>query len=239
MMLHLPAPLSIEGLFSLARRENPSTILRAICLFATSREGYLVTNGYSVRGADDFPLIEQAVVDGSVHIVDVQDDIVLASIGLVLVRTQPVLQTAYTRSLVRIAVVTARLGLLAQALDMAFHHLEHRVSFGQKTMHHQLIKTRFAYANNLIVRLLDEICVTLERNELHQLAQMHPKISEEFAQVSKLMGGHGYLISGINALEYLSSLIASIYALSSIHTKFIGLPNCARTMTSNELGVAS
>ncbi len=211
-MLHAPARISLEGLFALARTGDANTILRAICLFATSREGYLVANGYALRGVDDdFPLVGPSTANGVARQVDEQSDIVLARIGLAMVRAEPEVQARPNVSRCAIAAVAARLGLLAQALDMAFHHLEGRQSFGQKTMHHQLVKTRFAHANALIVRLIEEIGLVEECGEPQGLERMQSAISEEFSEVSKLMGGHGYLISGINTLEYLSSLMASIY----------------------------
>lgn len=212
-MLHVPARISMQGLFALARNSDASTILRAICLYATSREGYLVANGYALRGADDeFPLIDPAMADRAVRLAEQQIDIALARVGLAMVRAETDIQAWPNLSRCASAVTAARLGLLAQALDMAFRHLEGRQSFGQRTLHHQLIKTRFAQANGLIVRLLEEIGIAEECDELQDLERMHSAISDEFAQVSKLMGGHGYLISGINTLEYLSSLMASIYA---------------------------
>jgi hypothetical protein len=237
-MLHVSACISMEGLFALGRSSDASTILRAICLYATSREGYLVVNGYALRGADDeFPLVDPAMADGTVRLIEEQVDIVLVRIGLVMVRAEPGVRAWPNLSRCAIAVVAARLGLLAQALDMSFRHLEGRQSFGQKTMHHQLIKTRFAHANTLIVRLLEEIGLAEGCDELQDLERMHSAISDEFAQVSKLMGGHGYLISGINSLEYLSSLMASIYA-RPIAARFAGSTYRDRTIHLVQIGDA-
>ncbi|WP_167364041.1 acyl-CoA dehydrogenase family protein [Rhizobium mongolense] len=173
----------------------------------------MVANGYALRDAEDeFPLVNPTLGAGAVRIIEEQSDIALAQIGIAMVRVEPAARMRPDVLRSAIAVATARLGLLARALDMAFQHLEGRQSFGQKTLHHQLVKTRFAYANNLIVRLLEEIRLVEELTQPHDLEGMHLAISEEFAQVSKLMGGHGYLISGFSTLEYLSSLIASIYA---------------------------
>jgi hypothetical protein len=92
-MLHAPARISLEGLFALARTGDASTILRTMCLFATSREGYLVANGYALRGVDDdFPLVGPSTANGAPRLVDEQSDIVLARIGLAMVRAEPELQ---------------------------------------------------------------------------------------------------------------------------------------------------
>ena len=43
-----------------------------------------------------------------------------------------------------------RLGFLGAALDRAFLHLEGREGFGQKLLHHQLIKTAFSRAQGVL-----------------------------------------------------------------------------------------
>lgn len=216
-MLHVPALPSARHLFTLARSSDACDILRAMCRYVTSRDGYLVANGFVLHARqDDHPLVDPSVDAVDVAILDEQDDIALAHLGVSLSRVTPAAPAAASALRQEIAVTAVRLGLLAQALDTAYRHLEGRRSFGQKVLHHQLVKARFAFANELVVRLLEELSL-LDGGEAFPCADnTQTLISEQFVHVSKLMGGHGYLLDGINTLEYLSSMIGAIYATHSV-----------------------
>ncbi|WP_320203661.1 hypothetical protein [Agrobacterium rosae] len=216
-MLHVPASTSARHLFTLARSSDACNILRAMCRYVTSKDGYLVAKGFVLHGRlDDHRLVDPSVYAGDVAILNEQQDIALAHLGLSLSRVAHAAPAEALALRQQIAVTAVRLGLLAQALDTAYRHLEGRRSFGQKVLHHQLVKARFAFANELVVRLLEELSL-LDGDEAFPCADnTQTLISEQFVEVSKLMGGHGYLLDGINTLEYLSSMIGTVYATQSV-----------------------
>jgi hypothetical protein len=184
-----------------------------MCRYVTSRDGYLVANGFVVHGRlQDHPLVHPSADAWDMEIAEEQRDIALSHLGLSLSRVTPSSLGAAVALRQEIAVTVVRLGLLAQALDISYRHLEGRRSFGQKVLHHQLVKARFAYAHELIVRLLEEVSLVLNGDAAQCAENTQALISEQFTQVSKLMGGHGYLLGGVNAVEYLSSMICAVYA---------------------------
>lgn len=212
-MLHVSAIPSAKHLFALARSTEAGVILRAMCRYVTSRDGYLVANGFVLHGRlEDHPLVHPTPDGGDVAILHEQGDIALTHLGLSLSQVTPATPIPTFALRQEIATTAVRLGLLAQALDGAYRHLEGRRSFGQKVLHHQLVKVRFAYANEMIVRILEEVSL-FDSGEAFPCAEnTQTLISEQFTHVAKLMGGHGYLLNGINTVEYLSSMIRAIYS---------------------------
>lgn len=212
-MLHIAPPLCAEQLFSIARTSEICVTLRAMCCYVTSQDGYLAADGFALHGnLREYPLIQPGSRPGEIRIIERQSDIALAYAGLSLSRVDAGGAWTWPTPKQWVAVVAVRLGGLAQALDMAFRHLENRHAFGQKLLHHQLIKATFAYANETVARLLEEIKLIESGDTLLCNEHAHQLISDQFTRVSKLMGGHGYLVGGVNTYEYFSLLLRSVYS---------------------------
>jgi hypothetical protein len=110
-----------------------------------------------------------------------------------------------------LAALAIRLGILSRILDMAYVHLKDRVSFGQKTLSHQLVKATFAEVHGAVVRLTEQMRLRADRSIWVGLREDHCEVTEFNGKAEKLMGGHGYLLTGTHSLSYLSMLLFSIY----------------------------
>jgi hypothetical protein len=103
------------------------------------------------------------------------------------------------------------LGILSRMLDMAYVHLKDRVSFGQKTLSHQLVKATFAEVHGGVVRLGEQMHLRADKLLSVGLREDHCEVTELGGKAEKLMGGHGYLLTGTHSLSYLSMLLFSVY----------------------------
>jgi hypothetical protein len=113
-----------------------------------------------------------------------------------------------------LAILAIRLGILSRMLDMAYGHLKDRVSFGQKTLSHQLVKATFAEVHGVVIRLREEIDLRADRSLSVGLVDDHRLVTEFNSKAERLMGGHGYLLTGTHPLSYLSMVLFSIYGAS-------------------------
>ncbi|MER9408710.1 MULTISPECIES: hypothetical protein [unclassified Mesorhizobium] len=212
-MLHTAAPLTADQLFSLARQGEVRVTLRALCRYVTELDGYLVSNGLALHAAaNDRPLVSPSSGTADIGIERTSEDIVLVHLGLCLSQVRGASETGRFALRQAIAATAVRLGLLAQALDTAFRHLEPRQSFGRKVLHHQLVKAHFSASHDLITRRREELALIETSGDLAYDPGVQHEISTHFMNVSKLMGGHGFLLHGINTTEYLASLIRALYA---------------------------
>lgn len=211
-MFHTVAPLTADQLFTLARQSEVSVTLRALCRYATELDGYLVSNGLALHAAaNDRPLVSPSSRTADIGIERTSQDIVLVHLGLCLSQVRGASKTDPITLRQAIAATAVRLGLLAQALDKAFRHLEPRQSFGRKVLHHQLVKAHFSASHDLITRRREELSLIETSSDLAYDPSVQHEISMHFMTVSKLMGGHGFLLDGINTIEYLASLIRALY----------------------------
>jgi hypothetical protein len=208
-------------LFASAREAPISESLVAFGTHVTGYRGYLLASGYVLAGLGDET---SAITEGGHHIgaenlVPLSDP-TLAECGLVLLKSQDKCDRVSLST--ALAALLVRLGLLAQSLDMAHRHLLHRSSFGLKVTRHQLVRATFSRANGLVEQIIEE-CGLIGVEHLSIIPdnlvrgcidKHHRAVSSASAQVAKLMGGHGYLSGGNNYLDYVSSIIGSVYASS-------------------------
>nr|WP_316654777.1 hypothetical protein [uncultured Gellertiella sp.] len=197
---------TIMGLADLTRKANYDEALLALCQAVTGKSGYLANAGYVIRGEASGAILAangQFLAAG-----EVTPDAALSHLGLRLESTvggTPVEGRAITASLM------FRLGLLSKMLDLAHAHLEPRISFGQKTLKHQMVKDGFARAYATGLTLREKTVLRLETNSFAGLEQDHQELTRAEMQAEKLMGGHGYLVGGTHAISYLSMLMASMH----------------------------
>lgn len=212
-MLHAAAPLTANQLCSLAREGEVSATLGALCRYITGIDGYLVSNGLVLHAtANDRPLVSLSSGMADIGVCRTSEDSVLVHLGLRLSQVYGVSESEPFALRQAIAATAVRLGLLALALDTAFRHLEPRQSFGRKVLHHQLVKAHFTASHDLISRRLEELALIETGGGFVYDAGVQDEISSHFTNASKLMGGHGFLLRGINTIEYLASLIRALYA---------------------------
>src|SRR5262245_18281962 len=143
--------MDVEALARESRHDLPSCALAALGLAVTGTRGYLASSGYAIRDADAaLPVI---ALDGSAiredRIAPLPDP-VLSSFGLRLGRVEDA--NCCSGALHALAV---RIGLLYRMLDLAYCHRNPRVSFGQRTLSHQLVKAAFAEAHASVLLLLE------------------------------------------------------------------------------------
>jgi len=84
---------------------------------------------------------------------------------------------------------------------MAYVHLGDRVSFGQKTLSHQLVKATFAEAHGAVIRLSEQMHLRADRSLSVGMTDDHYVVSDFNSKAEKLMGGHGYLLTGTHSLS--------------------------------------
>lgn len=197
---------NIAGLADIARKAPYDEALLVMCRAVTGKSGYLANAGHVIRGRACGDVL---ATDGSVLAAgNILPDAVLTHLGLSLEAT--VGPTTFDGKSIT-ASLMFRLGLLSRMLDLAHAHLAPRVSFGQKTLKHQMVKDGFARAHATGLTLREKTMLRLEINDYTGLEQDHQELTRAEMQAEKLMGGHGYLVDGTHAISYLSMLIASMH----------------------------
>lgn len=205
--------LTAQQLFLLARQDDPSAALRALCQYVTGLDGYLVSNTHVLHNAaDDSQLVAPFSSAAEIRIHQTSHDDVLSHLGLCFSQVCAICESAPFTWTQGVAATAVRLGLLARALDTGLRHLEPRESFGKKALHHQLIKADFSEAHDLITRCCEELALIEAGGGYSYDPGVHNEISTQFTAVSKLMGGHGFLLGGVHTIEHLASLIRAVYA---------------------------
>lgn len=182
--------------------------LAAIGEAATGVAGYLAANTFALIGTQAHPVIDAA---GAVQsdIEEIEDDGVLAAMGLRLIHVPRA--TAPADEAASLAALETRLALLTLMLHTAHTHLKPRKSFGQKTLHHQLVKADFGDASGTLILLQSKIAYRRKTGDMAGLAADHAKLSVAELQSEKLMGGHGYLAGGTHEISYVSMLLRGLY----------------------------
>jgi hypothetical protein len=175
----------------------------------TGAPAFLICDGFVVHQRDcGTPLVggDGTVIDPA-NVVDCPDRVVI-HLGLSMGQVSAAEPDRFTTSL---AILAVRLGILSRILDKAYAHLKDRVSFGQKTLSHQLVKATFAEVHGAVVRLSEQMHVRADRSFAVGLVDDHCVVTDFNNKAEKLMGGHGYLLTGTHSLSYLSMLLFSIY----------------------------
>lgn len=208
---------SLRELYLRARRSEPAEALCALGSLAVGRPVYLACGGFALHAPGaSAEIVDPDRPDEPVKLKATLDDETLMPWNLCLSaveRRGPI--NIRPRRFDR-PVIALRLGLLMRCLDTAFLHLEGRESFGQKLLHHQLMKARFANSHADGMRLLDELMLSGNRLNEATLMVMHQIISQHFTSAAKLMGGHGFLAGSCHSLEFLSGLIFAMYRPSDV-----------------------
>lgn len=212
-MRDIVTSLSAHQLFSMARQEDLRVTLCAMCKYVTGVDGYLVSHAHVLHDpTDDSPLVTPFPGTADLRIKLTSQDSVLAHLGLCVSQVYAVCESAPSTGKQGVAATAVRLGLLARVLDAALRHLEPRESFGKKALHHQLVKADFSDAHDLVTRCREELAL-IETGVGHAYDPgVHKEITTGFTAVSKLMGGHGFLLDGVHTIEHVASLIRAIYA---------------------------
>jgi hypothetical protein len=193
----------------MARKDALGDALVAFGEAVTGAPGFLISNGFVLYQRDrGTPLVggDGSVIDPS-HLVDCPD-LVVDHLGLSIGQVSAAEPDTFTASL---AILAIRLGIVSRILDMAYVHLKDRVSFGQKTLSHQLVKATFADVHGAVVRLSEQMRLRADQSLSVGLIDDHCVVSDFNSKSEKLMGGHGYLLTGTHSLSYLSMLLFSIY----------------------------
>jgi hypothetical protein len=205
-----PGSKTLDNLYQMSRRDALSDSLASFGEAVTGAKGYLVCNGYVIHGQGaQFPIITGDGVDIGVSEVIDCPDLIVNYLGLSIGRISGPQPNQFATSLAMIAV---RLGLLSRILDVSYEHLKDRVSFGQKTLKHQLVKATFAEVYGTVASLREQMHLRAEHVSGVGLEGDHVLITEFNCKAEKLMGGHGYLLTGTHSLSYLSMLLFSVYA---------------------------
>jgi alkylation response protein AidB-like acyl-CoA dehydrogenase len=173
----------------------------------TGAPGFLICSGFSVHQSGSSILSGDGTVVPASDVVDVPD-LVINHLGLAIGQIGVAEPDRFRTSL---AILAVRLGILGRILDMAYTHLKDRVSFGQKILSHQLVKTTFAEVYGAMVRISEQMRLRAEGLLSEGLRDDHCMVTEITGKAEKLMGGHGYLLGGTHSLSYLSMLLFSIY----------------------------
>jgi alkylation response protein AidB-like acyl-CoA dehydrogenase len=203
------SPRELTTLYEKARKEPLSDALRAMGEAVSGVAGFLVCNRFVIHdraaiglvvGADGKAIAPTGLVD--------YPDPVLDHLGLSVGQT-----TANDAAgpNVSVAALAIRLGILSRMLDMAYAHLKNRVSFGQKTLSHQLVKAAFADVHGAVVRLNEQMRLRARESIWVGLRDDHCEVTESSGKAEKLMGGHGYLLTGTHSLSYVSTMLFSVY----------------------------
>ncbi|WP_293577444.1 hypothetical protein [Phaeobacter sp.] len=209
-MLDRVAETPARQVFDTARRAEPAQALEAICLLATGRDGFLAGASHAIhRPGAPLMTLTTAMQAPVIRVSEPEPGI--ACFDLVLsqlqpMAPQPIAPKAHTM------IVALRAGLLARTLDQAFAHLCDRESLGQKTLHHQLVKTQFSRTWAFLSQLRRELVIVGNTCALAEPDRVHNAIDTHLLQSSKLMGGHGLRDASAHGLEYLSLLIRATLA---------------------------
>jgi hypothetical protein len=204
-----PSSEKLASLYGKARKDSLASALLAMGEAVSGIPGFLICNGFVIYD----PATGGSIVCGdgariaAAQTVDYPDP-VMGHLGL---RIGQGSGGDVNRVSVSIAALAIRLGLLSRMLDMAYVHLKERVSFGQKTLSHQLVKASFAEVHGAVVRLNHQIRVRADSSLWMGLLEDHCEVTEFNGKAEKLMGGHGYLLTGTHSMSYLSMLLYSVY----------------------------
>lgn len=202
------------GLSSLTRtaRTAPlATALTEFCAVVSGRDGYLAGSGAVLRAAGSPLSVLTATGDALSEntLISTAGDPVLDGFGLDMVRiTGDILPPTPDTAL---AALELRVGFLGRILDLAHAHLRDRVSFGQKTLSHQLVKAGFADGQAAMDLYAGIARLRREAGIKDGIAADHAALTAATQQAEKLMGGHGYLAGGTHAVGYISMLTHAIY----------------------------
>jgi hypothetical protein len=206
------SPPFADKLVTLYRKARSDALGDALMAFGeavTGVPGFLVCNGFVIHPrASGIPIVcgEGTIIDPA-KLVDCPD-LVINYLGLCIGQVSAIEPDRFTTSL---AILAIRLGILSRILDMAYVHLKDRVSFGQKTLSHQLVKATFADVHGAVVRLREQMRLRADRALPVGLPDDHGVVTECNNKAEKLMGGHGFLLSGTHSQSYLSMLLFSVY----------------------------
>ncbi|MCB1408070.1 acyl-CoA dehydrogenase family protein [Defluviimonas denitrificans] len=193
-----------------ARMGRQAPLAKAVAslgMATLGQEGAVAANGMALT-APGLPLYAASGAVPDAAALRPVADRVLEAIGLRLVAVPDAGPGDPNLSL---AALMLRVGLVGRILDLAHHHLKPRRSMGQKILSHQLVKVGFsdAYA---AMRLAEETAaLRLATGDMSGLDADHNRLTETTLAAEKLMGGHGYLLSGTHPLGYASVLIQTIY----------------------------
>ena len=204
-----PSSETLANLYRKARKDTLASALLALGEAVSGVPGFVICNGFVIYD----PAAGGPIVCGdgagiaAAPTVDYPDP-VMDHLGLCIGQTAA---GEVDKASASLAVLAIRLGLLSRMLDMAYAHLKERVSFGQKTLSHQLVKASFAEVHGAVVRLNDQLHLRADSSLWVGLREDHCEVTEFNGKAEKLMGGHGYLLTGTHSLSYLSMLLYSIY----------------------------
>jgi hypothetical protein len=208
-MCSAPCSEQLANLYRKARKDALGSALIALGESVSGSPGFLLVNDFviydrSVGG----PIVRSD--GGRIAVSRLLDcpDPVMNYLGLCIGQASAVDGDAAVASLAALAI---RLGILSRMLDMAYVHLKGRVSFGQKTLSHQLVKATFAEVHGAVVRLKEQMHLRANRSVWVGLREDHCELTTFNGKAEKLMGGHGYLLTGTHSLSYLSMLLFSVY----------------------------
>lgn len=204
-------PAGLDALAAAARQGPIATALAGFGAAVAGRNGHLASAGHVIRGTDAaWPVIGGDGVPVEEERITAIDDPVLPGFGLRLCRVD-----GAPGSRGALPALAIRIGLLNRMLDLAYDHLKPRVSFGQRTLTHQLVKAGFAEAHGAALLLLERARLREATGELDGIDADHGELARVEAQAEKLMGGHGYLAGGTHAVSYLSLLLHSLHGRAS------------------------
>jgi alkylation response protein AidB-like acyl-CoA dehydrogenase len=204
-----PSSEQLATLYGKARRDALGNVLLALGEAVSGVPGFLVANGFVIydRAARGPFVCGDGTRMAAAQLVDYPDP-VMDHLGLGIAQASAGEAGKVCASL---AVLAIRLGILSRMLDMAYGHLKDRVSFGQKTLSHQLVKATFAEVHGAVVRLNEQTRLRADESLWMGLREDHCEVTEVNGKAEKLMGGHGYLLTGTHSLSYLSMLLFSVY----------------------------
>lgn len=204
------ADAQCEDLLVQARTQDTSKSLVALGEFVTGQPCYLAHGGIALRGIDDTGTeIRDAAGNLSEVGRGVFQDHGLKALGVEAVK----LQSGASVPLDRRALVGGlvwRAGLLLKMLDTSFAHLSGRVSGGQKTLQHQLVKATFTECFSIAEQVRLEAPLWLENTGAAEASEVHDMLTSATTRAAKLMGGHGYLRGSLNGLECLSLCLSAL-----------------------------
>jgi hypothetical protein len=204
-----PSSEQLANLYRKARKDVFGSALMALGEAVSGVPGFLISDGFVVydRAARGPIVCGDGTRIAAAQLVDYPDP-VMDHLGLCIGQVSAGEADKVSASL---AVLAIRLGVLSRMLDMAYVHLKDRVSFGQKTLSHQLVKATFAEVHGAVVRLNEQTRLRADSSLWVGLREDHCEVTEFNGKAEKLMGGHGYLLTGTHSLSYLSMLLFSVY----------------------------
>lgn len=198
----MEAKLEVNQLIETVRKKQLPAGLVAVGQFAFGYDCTIVTNGFGFCAIDaktGFVLGAGTPLASPYRVCREHS---LESFDLAMVLTEHVSQDLQPRA--RMGLLLFRVGLLLRILDLSFAHLADRVSGGQKTLRHQLVKSTFSECFSLAETIRCEAPYLLQSSFNIDLCEQHRAITSATTKAAKLMGGHGFLASQANALEFLS-----------------------------------